>query len=94
MFAVILGTGVGGWMPSMSLLTSSNFGLLAYGTIFGVLNAFQSIGGAVAPMFMGYVYDSRGTFELAFIITAITVALGIPAIMAARRHKSYAVQGW
>jgi MFS family permease len=94
MFAVILGTGVGGWMPSMSLLTSSNFGLLAYGTIFGVLNAFQSIGGAVAPMFMGYVYDSRGTFELAFIITAITVALGIPAILAARRHKSYAVQGW
>jgi MFS family permease len=89
LFSVILGTGVGGWMPSMSLLTSTNFGLLAYGTIFGALNAFQSIGAAVAPVFMGYMYDTRGTFGLAFIIIAALVALGIPAILTIRRHKSY-----
>jgi len=92
MFSVILGIGVGGWMPSMSLLTSTNFGLLAYGTIFGVLNAFQSVGAAIAPVFMGLVYDSRGNFELAFIIIAILVALGIPAILAIRRPKSFAVK--
>jgi MFS family permease len=87
-FAVILGTGVGGWMPSMSLLTSTNFGLLAYGTIFGVLNAFQCLGSAAAPVFMGYVYDTRGTFNLAFIIIAILVALGIPTILAIQRQKT------
>jgi MFS family permease len=91
-FSVILGTGVGGWMPGMSLLTSSNFGLLAYGTIFGALNAFQSIGAAVAPVFMGYMYDSRGTFTLAFVIIAVLVALGIPAILGIHRPKSYAVK--
>lgn len=87
MYAMILGLGVGGWMPTMSLLTSTNFGLLAYGTIYGALNAFQSIGAAVAPIFSGYFYDTRGTFELAFILTAILVALGIPVILAIRRPK-------
>jgi len=91
-FSVILGTGVGGWMPGMSLLTSTNFGLLAYGTIFGALNTFQSIGAALAPVFMGYIYDSRGTFALAFIIIAVLVALGIPAILGIRRPKSYAIK--
>ena len=90
-YAVLLGLGVGGWMPTMSLLTSTNFGLLAYGTIYGALNAFQSIGAAIAPIFSGYFYDTRGTFELAFILTAVLVALGIPVIMAIRRPKLSAV---
>ena len=91
MYAVLLGLGVGGWMPTMSLLTSTNFGLLAYGTIYGALNAFQSIGAAIAPIFSGYFYDTRGTFELAFILTAVLVALGIPVIVAIRRPKLNAV---
>jgi MFS family permease len=86
-YAVLLGLGVGGWMPSMSLLTSTNFGLLAYGTIYGALNAFQSLGAAIAPIFSGYFYDTRGTFELAFILTAVLVALGMPAILSIRRPK-------
>jgi MFS family permease len=90
-YAVLLGLGVGGWMPTMSLLTSTNFGLLAYGTIYGALNAFQSIGAAIAPIFSGYFYDTRGTFELAFILTAVLVALGIPVIVAIRRPKLNAV---
>ncbi len=87
-YAVMLGLGVGGWMPTMSLLTSTNFGIREYGTIYGVLNAFQSIGAAVAPIFSGYAYDSTGSFFLAFIITAVLVLLGIPAILAIRRPVS------
>ena len=86
-YAAILGLGVGGWMPSMSLLTSTNFGLLAYGTIYGVLRVFLGIGAAVAPIFTGYIYDSRGSFSLAFIIIAVVIALGIPTILAIQRPK-------
>jgi MFS family permease len=88
-YAAIMGLGVGGWMPIMSLLTSDNFGLREYGTIYGVLNAFQSIGAAVAPIFSGYAYDTRGSFSLAFIITVVLVLLGIPAILAMRRPKTF-----
>jgi sugar phosphate permease len=88
-YAFILGTGIGGWMPTMSLLASSNFGLVAYGTIYGALNAFQSIGAAAAPIFSGYFYDTTGSYQMAFIITAIIIALGIPVVLAIRRPKSY-----
>jgi MFS family permease len=86
-YAAILGLGIGGWMADMSLLTSSNFGLIAYGTIYGVLNVFHSLGGAVAPIFSGYFYDSTGSYRLAFITMLIMITLGIPLILAIRRPK-------
>lgn len=91
-YATILGLGIGGWMPTMSLLTSANFGLVAYGTIYGALNAFQSIGAGAAPMLSGYFYDRTGTYDWAFIITAIVIALGIPLVLAIRRPTSYPTQ--
>jgi len=84
-FAVMLGMGVGGWMASMSLLTSSNFGLIAYGTIYGVINAVQSMGAAAAPIITGYVYDSIGSYDPAFITMLVLIALGIPVILAIHR---------
>ncbi|MBN1191929.1 MAG: MFS transporter [Dehalococcoidales bacterium] len=87
MYAIILGLGIGGWMANMSLLTSHNFGLIAYGTIFGVLNAFQSLGGAVSPIFSGYFYDKTGSYDMAFITMMVLIALGLPFILALRRPR-------
>jgi MFS family permease len=87
LYAAILGLGIGGWMAVMSLLTSSNFGLVAYGTIYGVLNVFHSTGGAVAPIFSGYFYDSTGSYAPAFITMLIIITLGIPFILALRRPR-------
>ena len=88
-YSTILGLGIGGWMPTMSLLTSTNFGLVAYGTIFGALNFFQSIGAAAGPILAGYLYDRMDTYQWAFTIIVIFVALGIPLILATRRPSSY-----
>ncbi len=89
MYASILGLGIGGWMTAMSLLTSTNFGLLAYGTIYGVLIACQSIGAAAAPIFSGYFYDKTGSYDWAFIIILIAIVLGLPLVLAIRRPASY-----
>jgi MFS family permease len=84
-----LGLGIGGWMTVMSLITSTNFGLLAYGTIYGVMNACQSIGAAAAPIFSGYFYDKTGSYDWAFIIICIAIVLGLPLVLAIRRPASY-----
>jgi MFS family permease len=88
-YAALLGLGIGGWMTAMSLLTSSNFGLIAYGTIYGMLNAFQSMGGAIAPIFSGYFYDSTGSYERAFITILIFIALGLPLVLLLRRPAAF-----
>lgn len=89
LYTVLMGLGIGGWMPTMSLLTSFNFGLLAYGTIYGSLNAFQSASAATSPIFSGALFDMTGSYQTAFIVTAVLVALGIPSILAIRRPKEY-----
>ena len=88
-YTTILGLGIGGGMPTMSILTSTNFGLIAYGTIYGTLSIFQSTGAAVGPILAGYMYDTRNTYHWAFIIIAILVGLSIPLILAIRRPSSY-----
>jgi len=78
-------------MPTMSLLTSTNFGLLAYGTIYGALNAAQSAAAATSPILFGSLFDITGSYRWAFIVTLIVVALGIPVILAIRRPKSFSL---
>ncbi len=91
-YAIIMGLGQGGWLPSMSMLTSTNFGLASYGTIFGMLALIQSIGDATGPLMAGYMYDAMNTYHLAFIISIILCVVAIAAILMVRRPKSPYVQ--
>jgi MFS family permease len=88
-YATLLGLGIGGFMPAMSILTSTNFGLAAYGTIYGMLHFFQSVGAATGPLLAGYMYDTRGSYQWAFIIIVILVVVAIPLVLSVRRPTSY-----
>ena len=92
MYSTILGLGIGSWMPTMSMLASTNFGLVAYGTIFGTLSFFLSIGAAIGPILSGYLYDRTNTYQWAFTIIVILVILAIPLVLAIRQPKFYSTQ--
>jgi len=92
-YATLLGLGIGAWMPSMSLLTSTNFGLMAYGTIYGMLHFFMSVGAATGPILAGYMYDTRGSYQWAFIIIVILVVVAMPLVLSVRRPASYPAPG-
>ena len=92
LYGIIMGLGIGGGMPTMTMLVITNFGLVSYATIFGMLNFFQSSGAAIGPMFAGYIYDELGSYHWAFIIIAIAVALAIPLNLAVRRPKFHSAQ--
>jgi MFS family permease len=87
LYGIIMGVGVGGGMPTLTMLVSVNFGLVAYATILGMLSFFQSSGSAVGPILAGYIYDELGSYHWAFIIIIIAIALAIPLILAARRPE-------
>jgi len=88
LYAIIFGLGVGSWLPTMSMLISTNFGLASYGAIFGMINLAQSIGTATGPLMAGFMYDAMNTYHEAFIIFLILYIVAIPAILAVRRPKS------
>ena len=87
LYAAILGFGTGSWLPTLSMLTSTSFGLAAYGAIFGTLSFFQSFGAAIGPLIAGYLYDSMNTYHWAFIIILGMTVLAMPLILSVRRPE-------
>jgi len=86
--AFILGLGAGGWLPTMTMLVSRNFGLAYYGAIFGMVSLFQAVGGSAGPLFSGFMFDTMTTYFWAFIVFLCLYAVAVPLILAVRRPKS------
>ncbi len=90
-YAILLGFGMGAWLPTMAILISSNFGLVSFGSLVGMISMAQNIGGSTGPVFAGRMYDTMHTYHQAFIILAILYAISIPAILLARPPKTKSV---
>ena len=89
LYAIVLGLGAGGWLPTMSILVNRNFGLVSYGTIFGMISMAQAIGVAVGPLFGGYMYDTTNTYSWAFIIMMSAYIIAISAVLVVRRPQLF-----
>jgi len=68
--------GMAGWatMPVIAPLSASLFGLRAHGTILAYVMIGSTIGGAVGPVLIGYVYDITGSYRYGFLITVAVIA--------------------
>lgn len=89
LYAITMGLGTGSWLPTASMLTSTNFGLANYGAIFGVVY-FSVYGGvSIGPLIAGFMYDVMHTYHWAFIIFAGLYLISIPAVLLSRRPKSF-----
>jgi len=84
-----MGLGFGGWLPSMSMFVSTQFGLKYYSLIFGMLGLAQGLGGAIGPLFAGYTYDATNSYHLAFIVFLALYAVSIPATLLIRRPRQF-----
>jgi len=89
LYAFTLGFSVGSWLPTMSMVVSTSFGLASYGAIFGAVNFIQNLGTGSGPLVAGYLYDSMHTYHWAFVIFASLYAISIPAILLVRRPASH-----
>ena len=86
-YALLLGLGVGAWLPTLSMLASTNFGLLFYGAVFGALNLAQSVGTATGPLFAGLMHDVTGSYIGAFTTAAVLLAIAIPAVLLVKKFR-------
>ena len=88
LYTTTMGLGGGSWLPTSSMLTSTNFGLADYGSIFGLVTLSVMVGSATGPLMAGYMYDIMNTYQWAFIIFLVLYIISIPTILAVRRPKS------
>ena len=71
----IYGLAYGGITPIMPTLAGSLFGTRSIGSIFGAINAAYTVGAAIGPLLAGYIFDITGSYSIAFVSTAIAMAM-------------------
>ncbi|MBN1847223.1 MAG: MFS transporter [Deltaproteobacteria bacterium] len=77
LFAGLFGLAQGGLFAVLSPWVADLFGVSAHGTIFGAVNLVGSVGSTIGPLLAGYLFDITGSYQLDFIILAVSCALAI-----------------
>lgn len=73
----VYGFGHGALFVVVSPTVAEYFGMRAHGAIFGTVLFFGTLGGSVGPILTGWVYDSFGSYTLAFITLALSAAIAL-----------------
>jgi len=73
----IWGFATAGMVALFSPIGAQLFGLNSHGAIFGVVNLTGTIGGATGPVLIGHIFDTTGSYQVAFLICAAASIIGI-----------------
>ena len=73
--ATVCGLAYGGTVPLMPTLAGSFFGTRAIGSIFGTTVTAATTGVAIGPLLAGYIFDTTGSYSMAFLSAAIALAV-------------------
>lgn len=77
LFGGIFGFAYGALSPLMSPIVAELFGLSSHGAIFGFTFLMGEIGEAIGPVVAGGIFDVTGSYQWAFIFSAVISILGI-----------------
>ncbi|MFC2016687.1 MFS transporter [Chloroflexota bacterium] len=72
---ILYGTGFGAMMGLMFPIRARYFGRKAFGSIQGISMMFMTPVGVAAPIYLGWAYDTTGSYISAFTIIAALLAL-------------------
>ena len=84
LFAVFFGLAWGGYGLVVLRLVADTFGGRNLGIIMGVVDMNFMLGGAIGPALAGYVFDTTGSYRLAWQIFSLATIPGIPLVLLAK----------
>lgn len=68
LYAILFGLGFGARGPIIAAMMADLYQGKHFGSIYGFINIGNGIGGALGPWLGGYLYDTNGSYVVAFII--------------------------
>ena len=77
LFSIAFGFAYGGMQVLFSPLVAELFGTRSHGVILAAGALVGSIGAAIGPIFAGYIFDSVGSYTVAFILCAVLAFAGL-----------------
>ena len=90
LFAVVAlyGFAHGGFFTVVSPTIAESFGTKALGSIFGPVVFCGTVGGAISPILIGYVYDVQGSYQLGFMTLACLAVVGLALALTLKRGRA------
>jgi MFS family permease len=86
-FLALFGPGFGGLFTLRLAILGDYFGRKAFGSIQGISQAIHMVGTILSPVFAGWVYDARGSYQWAWLALAMVVFLSIPLALTVKSPK-------
>jgi MFS family permease len=80
LFAVVFGVALGGEYMIIPLMAGELFGVHVLGRVLGIVLTADGVAEATAPMFVGYLRDSNGTYNVGFYTLVVAALLGAVAV--------------
>lgn len=90
LFAVVYGFAHGGLFTVFSPTVAEMFGMGSHGVLFGIVLFSGNVGGAVAPILAGRMFDVMGSYRIIFLILAAVAAAGFILVALLRPVKKLA----
>jgi MFS family permease len=84
LFIGLFGFGFGCTVPLMPAIRAEYFGRTALGKIQGFMTPVTMIAGAIGPVAAGHLFDTTGSYRIAFLLAGLSASLAITAIFFAR----------
>jgi MFS family permease len=75
-FFLTFGIGHAGWLVLQHTLIADFFGAKRFATLRGLANTLQIPVSVLVPLFMGYMFDTRGSYDVALLAIAGVVVCG------------------
>jgi cyanate permease len=86
-FFILYGIGMGAAMPMPPVIRARYFGTRNFGTIVGWSQALTMPVGVIGPVLAGWIYDSTGSYQIAFVLFAVTLGMAVVVMSFARPPK-------
>ena len=78
LFSIVRGLAHGGAIVDIPVLSKHCFGPKVLGKTIGILTACVTIGFALGPPIVGYLYDTQGNYRSAFfLLVGVSIAAGL-----------------
>lgn len=85
LFAIVYGFSHGGLYTVISPIVAEYFGIRSHGVIFGIVVFSSMVGGAIGPVIAGNIFDTTGSYGLAFWICTSVSALALVIILTLKK---------
>ncbi len=88
LFVAVFGGGVGATVPLLASIRADYFGRAALGKIQGFMSPVTMVAGATGPVSAGYLFDTTGSYDSAFLTVGLLTIAGGFIILLAKPHKT------